>query len=118
VKVLIFSELISVMKKSRIEIEKKTAEAMISVFCKGRRHKRPCQACDELLVYALQRLDKCPYGNKKPACKHCPLHCYKPAMREKIREAMRYSGPRMLWYYPLLAIRHKISQIKKRHRLS
>jgi hypothetical protein len=102
------------MKKSHIEIEKKTVAAMISVYCRGIRHNQPCTDCKELLTYALQRLDKCPYGKKKPACQRCPVHCYKPAMRNKIKVVMRYSGPRMLWFYPLLSIRHKISQIKNR----
>ena len=60
----------------------------------------------ELMEYAFRRLDGCKYGEKKLACKHCPTHCYKPAMREKIREVMRWAGPRMMLYSPIAAIRH------------
>jgi hypothetical protein len=98
------------IRNQHIVIEKQTVMAMITVYCRGHGHKLPCAECEALQDYALQRLDKCPYGNEKPACKDCPIHCYKPAMREKIKEVMRYSGPRMLWNYPWLSVRHKFSQ--------
>jgi hypothetical protein len=50
-----------------------------------------CQSCRELLIYAEERLARCPY-DPKPKCKHCPTHCYKPAMRVRIREVMKFSG--------------------------
>ena len=30
----------------------------------------------------------------------------KPEMREKIRQVMRYSGPRMIFHHPIAALRH------------
>ena len=65
-----------------------------------------CPQCQELLTYAHQRLERCKFGNEKPSCTRCPVHCYKPAMRQQIRQVMRYSGPRMLLHNPVLAIRH------------
>ena len=50
-------------------------------------------------------------GQKKPTCKKCPIHCYKPDMKEKMREAMRYAGPRMMWHHPIAAIRHLIREL-------
>ena len=47
----------------------------------------------------------------KPTCKKCPIHCYKPDMKEKMREAMRYAGPRMMWYHPIAAIKHLIREL-------
>ena len=35
-------------------------------------------------------------------------------MRNKIREVMRYAGPRMLLFYPIDAIRHLISELRER----
>ncbi|MBE0663653.1 MAG: nitrous oxide-stimulated promoter family protein [Bacteroidales bacterium] len=99
------------LRENYIEIEKQTVSAMITVYCRGHGHELPCAECEALREYALKRLDKCPYGNEKPACKDCPIHCYKPAMREKIKQVMRYSGPRMLWKYPWLSVSHKISQL-------
>lgn len=65
-----------------------------------------CHECSELLEYAEVRLDRCPYGDQKPACNTCPIHCYKPEPKLAMKGVMRYAGPRMLIGHPLLAIRH------------
>jgi len=79
---------------------------MIEVYCRGH-HGRPlCDHCTALLQYALCRLDRCPFGEAKPTCAKCPVHCYRPAMREQIRAVMRYAGPRMMYRHPWLAVRH------------
>ena len=101
----------------RLKREYRTLEAMIDLFCRCRHGKalRPCPACKTLLDYAGARLAQCPYGEKKPTCAHCPVHCYKPGMREEIRRVMRFAGPRMLWHHPVLALRHILDgTIKKR----
>ena len=116
-----------------IEREKQTVEAMIRLYCKGKRHGETengtahrssahlsvsrfhlsvfpvpplCPQCQVLLDYAIQRSELCRFGVDKPSCTRCPVHCYKPAMREQIRQVMRYSGPRMLLHDPILAIGH------------
>ena len=140
---------------SKIETEKQTVEAMIRLYCKGKKHRKTengerksenyrespnclsspttpispipanrssahpltaprsplpvpslCPQCQALLDYAHQRLERCKFGEDKPSCTRCPVHCYKPAMREQIRQVMRYSGPRMLLHDPIMAIRH------------
>jgi hypothetical protein len=48
----------------------------------------------------------------KTFCSNCNVHCYKPEMREKIREVMRFSDPRMIFYHPIMAIRHLIESRK------
>ena len=63
---------------------------------------------EELKAYACWRLERCRWQEAKPACKRCPTHCYAPAMRQRIREVMRWTGPRMLLYAPVAAIRHWI----------
>ena len=144
----------------KIEIEKQTVEAMIRLYCKGKKHRKTenyrkspncpssqscpsnpiipsspttpispnpanhssahpltaplspltvpflCPQCQVLLDYAHKRLEHCRFGEGKPSCTRCPVHCYKPAMREQIRQVMRYSGPRMLLHDPIMAIRH------------
>ena len=42
------------------------------------------------------------------------VHCYQPQMREQIRQVMRYSGPRMLLYHPVLAIWHLVCSNKEK----
>ena len=94
---------------NRMEKEKKTVEIMIRIFC-GAHHGSDrnllCPACSELLDYAKERLNRCPYGENKGACSRCKIHCYKPNMRKQITEVMRYSGPKMVTKHPLLAIDH------------
>ncbi|MCK5227056.1 MAG: nitrous oxide-stimulated promoter family protein, partial [Desulfobulbaceae bacterium] len=47
-------------------------------------------------------------------CGNCPIHCYKPKMRKKVREVMRYAGPRMIWRHPFLALCHTIDGMRKK----
>ena len=91
----------------RLQREYKTVDAMISIYC-GSHHRYHviCDDCRELGEYALERLKKCPFGEDKPTCAQCLVHCYKPVMRERIREVMRYSGPRMIYTHPITAIQH------------
>lgn len=56
---------------------------------------RLCPSCTKLLTHAFTKRSACPM-NPKPACKHCPNHCYHPEYREKIREVMRFSGMKIL----------------------
>ncbi len=99
----------------RIAREKKTVQKMIHLYC--RKNHKPegtlCPACQDLLDYAIFRMDHCPYEEEKPTCANCPIHCYRPDMREKIRQVMRYAGPRMLLYHPLLTIQHLMDGLRK-----
>ncbi len=54
-----------------------------------------CPACTKLLAHALFKRMRCPL-DPKPACKHCPQHCYAPTYRAEIREVMRYSSRKLL----------------------
>lgn len=98
------------MNNRRIEREKKTVNAMIALYCKV--HHEPsdklCPECQELVLYSNARLDRCRFGEEKPVCSKCPVHCYKPDRREEIRRVMRWSGPRMIYHRPLMAIRHLV----------
>lgn len=92
-----------------LEQEKETLRAMIRIYCKQQHGGDPlCEECTQLWDYAEERLDKCPFGVEKPTCQNCTIHCYQAEMRERIREVMRFAGPRMIWRYPLMAIRHLI----------
>lgn len=99
--------------------EKQVVSLMIKLYCKKKHHTKDglCEACSNLDSYAKLRSDKCPFMETKTFCSNCKIHCYKPEMREKIREVMRFSGPRMLLYHPVLAVRHVIESKKERKRL-
>ncbi len=93
--------------------EYQTVGYMMEIYCKA--HHRPrgkalCEQCEALLDYAEVRLDRCPYGQRKPTCNRCPIHCYKPEPKAEMKAVMRYSGPRMLLPHPILAIRHLLHE--------
>ena len=94
---------------AKISSEKTTVELMINLYCRKKHDQKSlCIECKALKNYAMKRLDKCPFGDEKPACKDCKIHCYQAEQREQIRQIMRFSGPRMLIYYPFEYLRHKI----------
>jgi len=107
-------ELTRRMTKERLQRELKTIQAMIGLWCRARHGMKEtlCADCETLLTYAATRLDKCPYGEEKPACSRCAIHCYKPVMRKRVREVMRYAGPRLFRHHPLLAIHHLLDGLK------
>jgi predicted amidophosphoribosyltransferase len=101
-------------KRSRIKRESDTVTAMIALYCmKNHNPDGLCPECIELIDYASKRLDKCPFQEGKTTCAKCPVHCYKPDMRERIRAVMRYSGPRMIYRHPFMAVLHLIHGLRK-----
>jgi predicted amidophosphoribosyltransferase len=99
----------------RIKREDRTITAMVRIYCHDHHQTGGdlCDDCDALLDYARQRLDKCPFQENKTTCANCPIHCYKPAMRERVREVMRYAGPRMMYRHPILAFYHLLDGRRK-----
>ncbi len=91
--------------------ELKTIEAMLRLYCRGHRHENRaplCEDCAALLDYATRRLERCVFGDAKPTCANCVVHCYNAEMRENVRVVMRWAGPRMLLHHPILGILHKL----------
>ena len=102
--------------KSDVRRDLKTIALFIQLYC---RHKHPdaqkqvaelkthdvqeiagrklviCAECHKLLAHAFVKRSHCPM-DPKPACKHCPNHCYHPTYRAQIREVMKYSGKALL----------------------
>jgi hypothetical protein len=99
----------------RIARERATVAAMIRLACRSWHGNGNvlCSECQELQEFADQKLDRCPFQDHKPTCANCLIHCYKPAMRERIREVMRFAGPRMLRRHPYLTICHILDGRKK-----
>ena len=81
---------------------------MMEIYCRDHHGRRAghCPECAGLMEYAGKRLEKCPWQEAKPTCANCPVHCYVPTMRERVRVVMRYAGPRMLLRHPVLAVLH------------
>lgn len=104
--------------QTKREREKELVSQMIALYCRKKHgSKSLCPDCAALDAYARQRSEKCPFMETKTFCSNCKVHCYKADMREKIREVMRFSGPRMIFHRPIPAIRHVIETKKEKRRL-
>lgn len=104
--------------QTKREREKRLVSQMIALYCRKKHGGRSlCPGCAALDAYARQRSDRCPIMETKTFCSNCRVHCYEPEMREKIREVMRFSGPRMIVYHPVTAVRHVIETKKEKRRL-
>lgn len=98
----------------RIRREQRTIGAMLRIYCRDHHGGPPlCQDCSQLSDYAHGRLKICPFGEEKPACNHCQVHCYSALMRERVKQVMRYAGPRMLTRHPVLALFHILDKLRK-----
>ena len=96
--------------------EKRTITAMIRIYCRlVHKSKELCGRCRDLKDYALKRVDKCVYGEDKPACKSCPVHCYSPLMREEIKKVMHQAGPGMALRHPILSVKHIIREKRRKN---
>ena len=95
--------------------EQQTVSRMIRIYCRAKHHPEAglCADCEALRDYALRRIERCAFQPDKPSCGRCPVHCYRPEMRERIRGVMRFAGPRMLISAPLAAARHLVRNHRK-----
>ena len=105
--------------ETRREREKRVVSEMIALYCRKKHGARRglCPDCAALDAYARLRSEKCPFMETKTFCSNCRVHCYRPDMREKIRAVMRFSGPRMLLYHPVMAVRHVIERKREKKRM-
>jgi len=101
--------------QNRIEREAITLQAMFLLYCRKQHGSQSalCNDCQQLQDYSLKRLEHCPFLQGKTTCAKCRVHCYKPEMRMRIREVMRFAGPRMLLAHPILTVRHMLDGLRK-----
>jgi hypothetical protein len=92
----------------RLAREWKTVTAMLRIYCRDQHGGDPCAECQDLMAYVNLRLDRCRFGQDKPTCANCPVHCYQRNRRDQIKAVMRYAGPRMLWEHPWLSLWHLV----------
>ncbi len=123
------------------EKEKQLMKTMITIYCHGHKHRNTqklrkdgkntkietspslklqqqnnglCEECETLLLYSYNKINRCPFMETKTFCNNCHVHCYQKEQREKIKEVMRFAGPRMLYRHPVVAIKHAYYTIKQK----
>ncbi|MDD2521680.1 MAG: nitrous oxide-stimulated promoter family protein [Anaerolineaceae bacterium] len=91
-----------------VQQEQTTITSMIRIYCRSKHRKGAglCPQCQELLDYANERVSRCMFLPEKPVCANCPVHCYQASYRERVREVMRFAGPRLIFRDPIAVIRH------------
>ena len=96
---------------SKIEKEKNVVAFMINCYCRKNHHQEAaCKSCNDLVNYAHERLNVCPFGEKKTPCIKCKVHCYSKNKRAEIRKVMSYIGPRMIYLMPVQYIKHMFNK--------
>ena len=100
---------------ARLAREWKTMETMVRIYCRDHHAAADglCADCRQFLDYAGVRLERCRFGQEKPTCARCPVHCYQRDRREQARVVMRYAGPRMLWEHPAMSLRHWLDGFRR-----
>ena len=103
--------------KDKIEKEKSLVFLMIKIFCKSNhKNNNLCKECIELYNYASKQIDRCRFMETKTFCSGCQVHCYQKEYRSQVKKVMRFSGKYMLFYHPLLTIKHGWLSLKERRR--
>lgn len=101
-----------VNKKKQKELD--IVQKMIEIYCKENHqsNEKLCEECQEMLDYAKQRIERCPFTETKTFCASCKVHCYRADMKAKIKEVMKFSGPRLIFFYPGEVFLHAIDTIR------
>ena len=105
--------------EAKREREKAVVSQMIALYCR-RQHRTKgglCSECAGLDAYARLRSDLCPFMETKTFCSNCRTHCYRSDMRERIRTVMRFSGPRMILYHPVMALCHMAAALAEKRQV-
>lgn len=105
--------------ETKREREKKMISQMIALYCHRNHHTRGAplsrvRGAERLRPRPLRAL---PVHGDEDLLRQLPRARYKPDMREKIRAVMRFSGPRMIFYHPVAAIRHVVETKREKKRL-
>ena len=97
---------------NRKEIEKRILHKMIKLYCNKHHNTQSqlCPNCSDIYFYSLKQIDRCPHAENKPTCNQCETNCYVEDIRIKIKKIMKWSGPRILFYHPIYAIRYIINK--------
>lgn len=86
-----------------------TLKALFPIYCRKYHNSKKtklCDSCKAELEYAIHKTEICPDKDQGKTCSECKVHCFESEHRERIKEIMRFAGPRLIWSHPLLAIRY------------
>ena len=96
------------VKHPYIAKDVETIRIMTEIFCHAHHDTKEgmCPECEDFYLYAVKRLACCPFGEKKPVCGSCKIHCFGKGYKEKAKEIMAFSGPILILNHPYLSSRN------------
>ncbi len=62
----------------KLDNERRALVAIVGIYRRGKHGgsgEGLCGDCAELLEYSLKRLESCTFGEGKPVCSKCSVHC-------------------------------------------
>lgn len=100
-------------RERKINQKIKIIRLMINLYCK--KHEKNdtlCKECKELLDYSILRTNRCPFIIEGTFCSNCKKKCYRENMKKKMKKVMRFSGPRLMFYHPIVLFKHMIQSMR------
>ena len=81
------------LKLPYIAKDVETIRIMTEIYCHAHHNTKEglCPECEEFYLYSVKRLACCPFGEKKPVCAKCNIHCYGKGYKE-IHDLFRVPG--------------------------
>lgn len=99
--------------KNTVPEEKRTIRKAFGVYC-HKHHKTNgkslCPKCNALLLTAMTKIQRCPYGITKPLCHVCETPCFAPKQTIQFRKIMKGSQKGMFFRHPILFIKQKLKE--------
>ena len=73
------------LKLPYIAKDVETIRIMTEIYCHAHHNTKEglCPECEEFYLYSVKRLACCPFGEKKPVCAKCNIHCYGKGHKER-----------------------------------
>lgn len=97
------------LRNPYIRKEVETIRIMTEIYCSahhGTEKGNLCPECEEFYLYSAKRLACCPFGENKPVCAKCKIHCFGKEFKGKAKAIMAFAGPRLVLRHPILSLRH------------
>lgn len=99
--------------KNTVPEEKKTIRKAFGVYCHSHHNtsgKMLCPKCNALLMTAMTKIQRCPYGITKPLCHICETPCFGQKQTIAFRKIMKNSRKGMFLRHPIMFIKQKLKE--------
>ncbi|WP_196593009.1 nitrous oxide-stimulated promoter family protein [Pectinatus sottacetonis] len=99
--------------KNTVPEEKKAIRKAFGIYCHSHHNtsgKALCPKCNALLMTAMTKIQRCPYGITKPLCHICETPCFGQKQTMEFRKIMKSSQRGMFFRHPMMFIKQKLKE--------